>query len=80
MALEQLLIGPVYTLLPGTVYAMPARRVLVFVQPSGGALNVSADNSNFTAITLSDNKFENAAPFIKNTSTNTNTIVRITVD
>lgn len=77
MALDQLLIGPVYTLAAGTVYAMPARRVLMFVQPSGGTLNVSADNSNFTAITLADNKIEMAAPFLKNTSTNTTTIVRL---
>jgi hypothetical protein len=75
--MEQLMIGPVYTLLPATVYAMPARRVLMFVQPSGGTLNVSADNSNFTAVTLTDNKLESAAPFLKNTSTNTNTIVRL---
>jgi hypothetical protein len=75
--MEQLLIGPTYTLLPGTVYAMPARRVLMFVQPSGGTLNVSGDNSNFTAITLTDNKIEMAAPWVKNTSTNTNTIVRL---
>lgn len=77
---EQLLIGPIYTLntntTTGNIYAMPARSVLVFVQPSGGTLTTGATATGaFSTVTLTNNQFESSAPFLQNSTTAT--VVRL---
>jgi hypothetical protein len=67
MPTELLTIGPVHSLVQNVIYALPARRILLYADT--GTITVSADGSNFTSVTLTNNQAELAAAFIKNTGT-----------
>lgn len=78
MPIEALTIGPAHTLANGVAYALPARRVLVRVQQSGGTIECSNDNSTWAAVTLDDDEqFEAAAQFVR--AVTTDAIVSIKV-
>jgi hypothetical protein len=58
--------GPVYNITQNTVYALPACRCLLYVD--AGTYEQSADQTNFTAVTLTNNQVEVAGGFIRNTA------------
>ena len=58
--------GPVFDMVAGTIYALPARLCNWTVITSGGTIAVSLDGTTFQNITLDANKnFITSAPFIK---------------
>lgn len=65
----QLTIGPVHTLTQNIVYALPARRCLLYAD--AGTLTQSSDGTNFTAITLANQQAEVGGAFIKSTAGDT---------
>jgi hypothetical protein len=63
--MEVLSCGPAKTILQNVAYALPACRVLV---NSDGAIEMSQDNTNWSAVTLTNEQAELAAAFIRTTA------------
>jgi len=75
--IDLLMIGIPYTLVADIVYAMPTRIVLVHVQQAGGTIEISNDNSTWSAVTLdTSEQFENAGGFIRALTTNAVVVLR----
>lgn len=67
MALNSLMIGPIYTLTQNTSYACPARRTFI---RSSAALETSMDESTWVALPLTNGMAELSAAFVRCTTTN----------
>ncbi len=73
-----LFIGVVTTLVAGTIYGLPTRRCIAYIQQSGGIIEFSNDGLDFADIVLDANgQLETGGGFIK--AVDENAIIKLKV-